>query len=158
MRRMSQQDQSSGQQSRAYRMHEIASSVVAQSRRHRRASRSGKHGFVPPLDLRPRGRRMRQWYACARARAKNFPEFFRCQTAGGGGLDQKFLKDTPQFCMFSSVVHAEFCWICGLFPQYARARIFQPRARVYPCARPNFCQTVEYSPQARARAWSMRQG
>ena len=46
---------------------------------------------------------------------------------------QKFLKDTPQFCMFSSVVHAEFCWICGLFPQYARARSwksFQPRARV----------------------------
>ena len=53
---------------------------------------------------------------CMYARAKNFPEFFRCQT-GGGGLDQKFLKDTPQFCMFSSVVHAEFCWICGLFPQ-----------------------------------------
>ena len=22
---------------------------------------------------------------------------------------QKFLKDTPQFCIFSSVVHAEFC-------------------------------------------------
>ena len=40
--------------------------------------------------------------------------------------------------MVSSVVHAEFCWICGLFPQYARARSwksFQPRARVYPCAR-----------------------
>ena len=29
-------------------------------------------------------------------------------TAGvKGGLDQKFLKDTPQFCMFSSVVHAQ---------------------------------------------------
>ena len=39
------------------------------------------------------------------------------------------------------MLDAEFCWICGLFPQYARARywkIFQPRARVYPCARPNF--------------------
>ena len=93
---------------------------------------------------------------CMRAR-KIFPNFSDVRP-GGGGLDQKFLEDTPQFCMFSSVVHAEFCWICGLFPQYARARIFQPRARVYPCARPNFCQTVEYSPQARARAWSMRQG
>ena len=50
----------------------------------------------------------------------------------GVSMDQKFLKDTPQFYSFSSVVHAEFCWICGLFPQYARARSwknFQPRAR-----------------------------
>ena len=40
--------------------------------------------------------------------------------------------------MFSSVVHAEFCWICGIFPQYARARswkIFQPRARDFLGAR-----------------------
>ena len=37
----------------------------------------------------------------------------------------EIFKRHPQFCMFSSVVHAEFCWICGLFPQYARARIFQ---------------------------------
>ena len=35
----------------------------------------------------------------------------------GVSMDQKFLKDTPQFYSFSSVVHAEFCWICGLFPQ-----------------------------------------
>eukprot|EP01048_Picozoa_sp_COSAG05_P018998 COSAG05_NODE_2888_length_2536_cov_5.121871_1_plen_46_part_10 len=35
----------------------------------------------------------------------------------GVWMDQKFLKDTPQFYSFSSVVHAEFCWICGLFPQ-----------------------------------------
>ena len=87
---------------------------------------------------------------CMRARrAKNFPEFFRCQSGlVGGGLDQKFLKDIPQFCMFSSVVHAEFCWICGLFPQYARARCwknFLPRARVYPCAR-----AVQYSTILRA--------
>ena len=118
--------------------------------------------------VRPRGRRLRQGYACARARAKNFPEFFRCQTGGrrGRGIDQKFLKDIPQFCMFSSVVHAEFCWICGLFPQYARVRIFRPRARVYPCARPNFCKTCGVlSPAARARMVdeagvirSMRQG
>ena len=40
------------------------------------------------------------------ARAKNFPEFFRCQTLGGGGLDEKFLKDIPQFCRFSSVVES----------------------------------------------------
>eukprot|EP01048_Picozoa_sp_COSAG05_P002265 COSAG05_NODE_88_length_20344_cov_12.094690_11_plen_176_part_00 len=33
------------------------------------------------------------------------------------GLDQKFLKDTPQFYSFSSVVHAEFCWNCRFFPQ-----------------------------------------
>ena len=33
------------------------------------------------------------------------------------GLDQNFLKDTPQFYSFSSVVHAEFCWNCRFFPQ-----------------------------------------
>ena len=34
--------------------------------------------------------------------------------------------------MFSSVVHAEFCWICGLFPstQYARARCWKNFNRV----------------------------
>ena len=61
---------------------------------------------------------------------------------------QKFLKDTPQFCMFSSVVHAEFCWICGLFPQYARARSwknFHRRARVLHAR-----STVQYSTVLRA--------
>ena len=54
--------------------------------------------------------------------------------------DQKFLKDIPQFCMFSSVVHAEFCWICGLFPQSARALLAKfsaPRARL-PLRAPEF--------------------
>ena len=52
-------------------------------------------------------------------RAKIFPNISDVRLAGegGGGLDQKCLKDIPQFCIFSSVVHAEFFWTCGLFPQ-----------------------------------------
>ena len=49
----------------------------------------------------------------------------------GVSMDQKFLKDTPQFYSFSSVVHAEFCWICGLFPVGARERSL----RICMCAR-----------------------
>ena len=46
-----------------------------------------------------------------------------------------FKRHPPVLHVFFSriLVHAEFCWICGLFPQYARARswkIFLPRARV----------------------------
>ena len=63
----------------------------------------------------------------ARARARKiFPNFSDVRP-GGGGLDQKFLKDTPQFCRFSSVVHAEFCWICGLFPSTRAREFFSPQ-------------------------------
>ena len=50
-----------------------------------------------------------------------FRGFGQCQAAPTHphvfcGLDQKFLTDTPQFYIFSSVVHAEFCWNCRFPP------------------------------------------
>lgn len=47
----------------------------------------------------------------------------------GVSMDQKFLKDTPQFYSFSSVVHAEFCWNCRFFPQPCSPRRAQIQRR-----------------------------